>query len=712
MSGRDAHLNDLLRELIDPNTVNQPVPVLSKVADYLGMDGGFIYLQNRMTGRDYYNVTKFVNKPGINLPDSISICFVPDAPNDMDKLASYVNSCLKEFLHIKELRAFPIVVDGRSVVGFVGLFLHKVQMQFSFKEEFLLNTALALVMNKIKQEYLQQLRYNARASLEKAIDNTGVDIYVTDYYTNELLYVNKSLAEPYGGADEILGQTCFLTFYEDKVEECEYCPKRFRDDANAFSEEIRIWEYQRPRDGQWIRAFSAVFEWEEALMAHVVTSIDITELKQKEKIITELALFDTLTRISNRRSFENDFDKAMEKVKEEGSVGHLFFVDLDNFKHINDAFGHEQGDELLIQVASFLAEFDDVHRHAYRFGGDEFLILTTALPFEEIKAFCNQLVARFAKPWILKGDEFFCTASIGVSTFPRDGDTRDKLLAAADLAMYKVKKSGKASVMFSDGKETAETGAMGFEFALHKAVNDGCKEFSLLYHPIVEVKTGNWIGAEVLVRWKSPQYGVVLPEVFIPVAESSGNIETLEKWIVSTAAAAASEWKIPAKPFIVGINVSHLELCSDGFADFIIPLAKNCDKQGFKFLLETAGNESFNYDESVANRLRNNNIMLALDAFGAGYSSISIIQELKVDMVKIDRDLVITFLENNLKKTIALALVMIAHAAGTKICAEGVSSHEHLSILAGAGCDYAQGTYYIEPIGAEDFKKALIKGTV
>jgi diguanylate cyclase (GGDEF)-like protein len=701
----NVKLDSLFQELTDSDAVNNPVPVFSKVADYFGMDGGFIYLQNRMAGPDYYCFTKFGN--GAALPDSVGICFVPEVYQGAHIFNEYVTDYLKKFLKLNEIYMLPVVVTGRTVVGFAGLY-NSVRIDMTHKEKVLLDTALALVMSKVKQEYLQQLRYNARASLEKAIDNTGVDIYVTDYYSNELLYVNKSLAEPYGGADEILGQTCFLTFYEDKIEECEYCPKRTAPDRDLYSEEIFSWEYQRPRDGRWIRSFSAVFEWEEALLAHVVTSVDITEIKQKEKIITELALFDALTKISNRRSFENDFENVMEKANE---GGYLFFVDLDNFKHINDAFGHEQGDELLIQVAAFLAGFDDEHRHAYRFGGDEFLILTAALPLSEIKSFCDTLVARFAKPWILKGEEFFCTASIGVSAFPRDGDTRDKLLATADLAMYKVKKSGKAAVRFSDGKESDVSSAMGKEFALRKAVNDGCKEFVLLYHPIVDIKTGEWIGAEVLVRWNSPQYGFLLPEEFIPLSESSGTIETLEKWIFSTAVSEAGKWR-QKKPFIISINVSPMEFRSNSFVDFLLPIAAECYARGYRIVLETSGRAEFEYTENVITRLRENSVMTALDAFGAAYTSIDTIQHLKVDMVKIDRAIVITFLEDPLKKTIALALVMIAHAANAKVCAEGVSSPEHLAVLKEAGCDYAQGTYYLAPVRSEEFGKALMRSSL
>jgi diguanylate cyclase (GGDEF)-like protein len=696
----NVKLDSLFKELTDPDTVNNPVPVFSKVADYFGMDGGFIYLQNRMVGPDYYCFAKF---GAAALPANVGICFVPEVSHG-GTFNEYVADYLKKFLKLNEIYLLPVVVTERTVVGFVGLF-HSVRINMTPKEKILLNTALALVMSKVKQEYLQQLRYNARASLEKAIDNTGVDIYVTDYYSNELLYVNKSLAAPYGGADEILGQTCFLTFYEDKIEECEYCPKRTAPNRDPYSEEICSWEYQKGE--RWIRSFSAVFEWEEALLAHVVTSVDVTEIKQKEKLITELALFDALTKIPNRRSFESDFEKIIEKANEGGYAGHLFFVDLDNFKHINDAFGHEQGDELLIQVAAFLAGFDNEHRHTYRFGGDEFLILTTVLPLSDIKLFCDTLVARFARPWILKGEEFFCTASIGVSTFPRDGDTRDKLLAAADLAMYKIKKSGKAAVMFSDGKESNASSAMGKEFALRKAVNDGCKEFILLYHPIVEIKTGEWIGVEVLVRWNSPQYGFLFPEEFIPLSESSGTIETLEKWIFSTAVSEAGKWR-QKKPFIISINVSPMEFRNHSFVDFLLPIAAECYARGYRIVLETSGSAEIEYAEDVITRLRENNVMIALDAFGAAYTAIDTIQRLKVDMVKIDRALVLTFLEDTLKKTIALALVMIAHAANAKVCAEGVSSPEHLAVLKEAGCDYAQGTYYLAPVRSEKFEKALL----
>jgi EAL domain-containing protein (putative c-di-GMP-specific phosphodiesterase class I) len=158
----------------------------------------------------------------------------------------------------------------------------------------------------------------------------------------------------------------------------------------------------------------------------------------------------------------------------------------------------------------------------------------------------------------------------------------------------------------------------------------------------------------------------------------------------------------------LSINVSHLEFRNSDFLEFLLPIAEECNRLGIRILLETAGErEEFEYDENVIKRLRENNIMVALEAFGGGYASIDIIQRLKVDMVKLNRELVITFLEHNLKRTIAIALVMIAHAADAKVCAEGVSSREHLAVLAEAGCDYAQGTYFLEPMNAEDFGKAI-----
>lgn len=289
----------------------------------------------------------------------------------------------------------------------------------------------------------------AKTSLESILDNTGIDIYVNDFYTHEVLYVNKSMAAPYGGVSEFMKHKCWEVIFPAQNGQCEFCPQKNIIDENGNPTKVYTWDYKRYFDGSWFRVFSAAFRWVDGRLAHVVSSADITDNKRNEELIQYMANYDSLTNLPNRRMLVAECDQRINNAKK-GEKGYLLFFDIDGFKAINDNYGHDAGDEFLIKLGEFFTGIRLLKNSIYRNGGDEFVAIINSdnTTEEDIVNLSNFIHERFKKPWILKKGNIFCNTSIGVASFPSDGSTAEELLLKADQAMYKTKKSGGGGISF------------------------------------------------------------------------------------------------------------------------------------------------------------------------------------------------------------------------------------------------------------------------
>jgi diguanylate cyclase (GGDEF)-like protein len=275
------------------------------------------------------------------------------------------------------------------------------------------------------------------------VDKAGIDIYVSDFYTRELLFVNESMAAPYGRIDKIIGRPCWEVLSAEKTGECEYCPRKKLIDKNGKPTKMSSWDFQRPIDGSWVRMVSAAFTWVDGRLAQVVSSIDITENKYNEMLIRRLAESDSLTSLPNRGKLINDLNLSLKKMKKDAAHGYLLFIDLDDFKKINDTFGHLDGDALLRQVGHFLHNEKTNLGLPYRYGGDEFVIISEYKTDDELIQIQNILLEKFNGKWQLSGHAVHCGISIGAVKIPWGNKSVMELIHAADMAMYEVKKSGK-----------------------------------------------------------------------------------------------------------------------------------------------------------------------------------------------------------------------------------------------------------------------------
>ena len=311
-------------------------------------------------------------------------------------------------------------------------------------------TVLNLLANHIKLHIYQRNLQFTEKSLVDILNNTGVDVYVTDFYTHEILYANESMAAPYGGVKAMLGKKCWDVLYFDKTAPCEDCPqKKMVFDENGRSLDTVSKDYRRPIDGNWIRVLSSAFRWVDGRLAHVISSIDISENKRNEATIAHMANYDALTNLPNRRKLEQDCDEILIHAAAANSRVYLVFFDLDKFKALNDTMGHHIGDQLLAEVGKVLQENPYTKDHVYRYGGDEFVAILPDAARARVQEVVDFLIDRFSRPWDLKTVSPVCRTSIGVACFPDDAGSQSDLLEKADAMMYKAKQTAPGTAVFA-----------------------------------------------------------------------------------------------------------------------------------------------------------------------------------------------------------------------------------------------------------------------
>ncbi len=384
-----------------------------------------------------------------------SLSFYDQAPP-----RSALELALGQLFQAKSLVFIPIFGKDRNMISMVGIVDRRSQVtteqtkisqldrRHSTAE---MNTrfacsALTIVANYIELQFYQKQVENSQASLEGILDNMGIDVYVNDFDTHEILYLNRSMAAPYGDVSGLLGKPCWQVLYDDKNEECAICPRPKLLDEDGKPSKVFNWEYQRPFDGSWFRVFSAAFPWYDGRMAHVISSVDITENKRNKEIIRTMAERDYLTMLPNRYALSQNIDARLLKSDDPSTHFHLIFFDLDGFKKVNDTFGHKVGDELLSTIGGILQASPYTQGHSYRYGGDEFVIFVDKSTPGNVEQVCTFLQETFQQTFPLSVGSASVGASIGISVFPQDATQTGALIRKADQAMYASKREGKGRI--------------------------------------------------------------------------------------------------------------------------------------------------------------------------------------------------------------------------------------------------------------------------
>ena len=562
---------------------------------------------------------------------------------------------------------------------------------------------VAITASKLAEERLRQSESRFRSLLALS----------SDWYWEQdahLRFTEVAGMDPHRdrlGVGEFLGQTG-LDHGQLQVGEADFA--RYKVLTTARQPFRDLCHTARDADGEWrFISFSGepVFDGDGRFSGYRGIARDITQSRRADEKILRLAHFDELTELPNRTMFMQTLKRAFSLAQRRGKQFALFFIDLDRFKNINDSLGHESGDQLLQDVARRLRDNLRESDSVARLGGDEFVVLVEdcADP-RELNSIAQNILNAVGRPYVLSGQEYHVTGSIGISTYPTDGQDPAALLKNADIAMYLAKDRGKNNFQFYSAQQNAHSfERLALESALRHAL--GRDEFVLHYQPRVDIPTGRIVGVEALLRWNHPDLPMVLPNQFIPLAEETGLIVPIGRWVLRTACAQSALWRHEGLPALrMAVNLSARQFSDDGLIDDIADALAQAELAPNGLELEITESMVMQNPEravTTLNRLREMGIPVSIDDFGTGYSSLGYLKRFPIDNVKIDRSFIKDLPHDTDDAAITRAVIAMAQSLRIRVIAEGVETREQLQFLRDHDCNECQGYFLSRPLPASNF---------
>ncbi|MDB2405487.1 EAL domain-containing protein, partial [Arcobacteraceae bacterium] len=477
-----------------------------------------------------------------------------------------------------------------------------------------------------------------------------------------------------------------------------------------------VWKgeiWNRKKDGtiypEWL-AISPIYDEINKPIQYVAVFSDFSEMKKNQIQLEELAHYDVLTNLPNRFSLHQHLDFIIKSSKRQKTKFTVMFIDLDRFKNINDAYGHNIGDEVLRQTSkrlkSVLRESDIVSR----IGGDEFVVaLYDTRNLDDIKKIAKTILKKLEKPFHINNVDHFISGSIGISIYPDDAISADTLLKHADIAMYKSKSSGKNTYQFFS-KEMADNARniSSLHNDLNKALTNN--EFYLVYQPQFNIVNNEIIGVEALIRWKHSELGEVSPDNFIGHAEESQLIIPIGKWVLNQAIGdLALIKKVYNGTFTIAVNVSHIQLNQE-FVNYLEFLINNdstiCDTIKIE-ITETSAMKSPLTTQNVLKQIKDLGFKISLDDFGTGYSALNVIKQLSIDEIKIDQSFIKDVPGDKDDEELVSTIIAMAKVMKKSLIAEGVEELSTKDFLVDRRCDTIQGYLISKPLNLEDLLNYL-----
>jgi len=572
------------------------------------------------------------------------------------------------------------------------------------------------VQDNTKQfERLELLRL-----LEASVSQVNDAVIVTDtdlFNGPKILFVNKAFLDKTGYQQEqLLGQSPRMLHSQDSLASIN--SKIFASLLSGVPAHMEVMNYDIHGNGYWIELDIVGLKNEKDVCTHYVeVQRDITEKKRAAAEIERLAYSDTLTGLPNRRYLNDQITLALNDFNNHQMYGALYFFDIDRFKDINDAYGHQFGDLLLIEIASRLQTFTDATFIASRIGGDEFVMLMTNLS-NDVELARQKAIRQFervteslSQSYSIKGVENHITLSVGISLFGQRQISATTLFHQADMAMHHAKANGRNTYcLFNDSMEKIAQDRSSMANELRMAI--GRKQLCLHYQPQVNHKQGI-IGAEALIRWQHDVHGNVSPALFIPLAEESGHIVQLGEWVLKKGCEELARWAtIPHMSHLtLSVNISPLEFLSAGFAERVLETIEMTGAPIHLLKLELTENvlvHDIQKVESKISMLRACGIHFSIDDFGTGYSSLRYLKRLSLDQLKIDQSFIRDIDGTPNSEIIARAITSLAQSLELEVIAEGVETQQHEDFLVGIGCTIFQGYLYSRPVDVKAFESYVL----
>ncbi|MBP6096410.1 MAG: EAL domain-containing protein [Methyloversatilis sp.] len=559
--------------------------------------------------------------------------------------------------------------------------------------------------------------------LEQSVSQINDAIIITDVAWQgddgpRIVYVNEAFVRQTGyAAEEAIGRTPFFL----------QSPNTSRVELDRIAASItkghpiRLELINQTRDGKefWVDLDVVPVKRADGICTHwVFIERDISSQKKSTFMVERLAYYDELTGLPNRRLLDDRLRQTLASCGRNPVYCALLFIDLDDFKEVNDTFGHKAGDLLLVEVATRLRACVREEDTVARFGGDEFVILLKALGTEKEQAILNaenvsrKIMTALASSYLLSEPEYPLSASIGITMFDGNSVSTDELLKRADIAMYRAKSSGKnAFAMFESGMQVVVNQRAQLANELRHALSR--EQLELHYQALVESGRGI-TGAEALLRWTTPERGRISPSIFVPLAEQTGFIKQMGEWVLNTACAELARWaQLPHMASLtLSINVSPKQFNSDCFVEEVLQALKSAGAPPEKLKLELTETVLIQDISAVASKMEQfklHGIGIALDDFGTGYSSLSYLKQLPLDQLKIDQSFVRDLLADKNDASIASAIIGLGQSLGLTVIAEGVETIQQQRFLSDIGCNVFQGYLFARPIPVGEFED-LVRG--
>lgn len=612
-------------------------------------------------------------------------------------------------------RIIPIKINGIKAMYVVISGIKDKDME---ELDGFIHSIVSVIQNTAQMRVTNNSLLSSYEVLKDILNNIGSGIIVCDRNSAAILFSNKVAAE----SKEI--QNAIKECIQELMSSEEY--KSYLDRKKAYDEDdgtdyvkpyIRPIEKYSAESGLWFEIRFTNLVWIDGSEVIVCTASDITQKKKSQQKIEFQAHNDFLTGLYNRMKCESDLKKIIKQSIKDGVKGALMFIDLDDFKHINDGLGHQYGDVLLQQIAAGLQSIVGLRGKCYRMGGDEFVAIVMPDMFSELERIANKVKDMFNKPWYLMETEYFCTMSMGIAVFPDDSKDVHEIIRLADIAMYESKKNGKNGYTFYDSCSKLNTARrLDIENSMRQAVTSGIEEFVVFYQPVVDVRTGECSSCEALVRWDSKALGFMGPGDFIPLAEYLGLITSIGDYVLEEACRQCRYWNEHGIPdFHINVNLSVVQLLQKDVAETVARILKKTGVNPKNIVLEITESFAINDMDRVLDIIKGIKKLgprIALDDFGTGYSSLNYIKQLPLDIIKVDKTFIDDIVEDEYAQAFIKLIVELSDTIDTDIIVEGVENEAQLNILKELGVDYIQGFYYGKPVPAYEFEKLNFRGRI
>ena len=596
-----------------------------------------------------------------------------------------------EKIGMKAVMIFPIL---KQESGNMMLSLnHRRQAHvWSMSEIKFTSDAVKILQSILTRRIQKNSLAGSYAALEEILDNVGCAIYVTDQNTGRMLFANQILKNTF--AKELMDHN-FDALLQSSV----------RKDKNRTVSVV----YHAEKE-IWYDLLCKEIAWVDGKKANLYSLYDITDKKLYQRRIEQQAYTDFLTGLYNRMCCERDLARQIDQAKKTGQKGALLYLDLDDFKHINDGLGHQYGDVLLKSISHALKRINGIENTCYRMGGDEFVIVIPPESYSRFGNIVEDIKKIFSKPWFLKDADYYCTMSMGIVTFPDAGDSVTDLIKKADIAMYEAKKTGKNRVeTYREGNDSVSGRRLDMEKNMRDATVEGYREFEVYYQPIIDIQGGKDVcaGAEALIRWNSAKLGFISPAEFIPLAEYLGLINPIGNYVLTEACTRCKRWNESGHPnYKVNVNLSVVQLLQPDIVETVEKALADTGLSPKNLTLEVTESLAINDMDRMKEIL---NRIKALGDFGTGYSSLNHIREIPIDVIKVDQSFVKDLAGDAYSQSFIKMVAELAQTIGVSICVEGIETPEQFKVLQGMKVKYIQGYYFDRPLERHAFEAKYVK---